>query len=204
MIKLTKIPINNGSKLSMIKFPAKTAAGPAMTEAKAYCDAIFRLVNKIIISGTKSTAPRKPIDIKLKSKMMSPKDPVVSKAAEKSTAIMVILTSCRFFFSSKLFFKVPLTTSRLMIVLMPNASPAPVPTTAISKVAMTMPPSHEGIYSMTNCGKAIFAETRSRQFSFMYIPMRMPPTPIGGIMNALISAPFLASLSLLPDKHACA
>ena len=160
--------------------------------------------NKIIISGTKSTAPRKPIDIKLKSKMMSPKDPVVSKAAEKSTAIMVILTSCRFFFSSKLFFRVPLTTSRLMIVLMPNASPAPVPTTAISKVAMTMPPSHEGIYSMTNCGKAIFAETRSGQFSFMYIPMRMPPTPIGGIMNALISAPFLASLSLLPDKHACA
>ena len=86
---------------------------------------------------------------------------------------------------------------------MPSASPEPVPTTAINRVPRTTPPRIGGIFSVTKCVSAIFAGIPGC-VARIYSPTRMPPMPMGGTINALRSAPFLADFVLSASKIACA
>ncbi|MBG0764318.1 MAG: hypothetical protein H0S78_05415 [Tissierellales bacterium] len=87
-------------------------------------------------------------------------------------------------------------------MLIPRVNQAPVATTEIISVAITIPPTTGFKYSSTNNGKACF-DIIFGWFSFIYIPIRVERIPIGGIKREEMNAPFLDSSALLPEKIAC-
>ena len=139
------------------------------------------------------------MDMKPKLRIISPRDPEARMTPSAMIMTMMHREMKLLRFSSPSLSEYLCRISRRMIVVMPIARPAPVPTTAINRVPRITPEMAGGRYSVAKDVRAFFA-TRSGKFARMNRPTRMPPAPMGGIRNALTSAPVLAALSVFPDR----
>ena len=135
----------------------RTASGPATTPARAQRRLTRPGSQRAQSMGTKTTAPRSPMDMKAKLRMVSPREP-----QERATPPARISTMINFSRSlptpaSPALSEKRWRISRRMMVEMPMARPAPVPTTAMKRVPRRSPLSTGGRYSVAKAVRAVLA-----------------------------------------------
>ena len=133
------MPKNSESNGRFMYFPANTATGPAMIEITA--NGLLQRFGKNSAAqrGAKIAAALRPMDIKAKFRIVSPKGPMLSTQASIKT-MTIQIRPMSFSFSTVLNLSVNLNrTLRFSTKDIPRASPAPVAMMDMKSVPSTMP-----------------------------------------------------------------